>query len=314
MMDFYDDCEEEEKKARCKWDKVRLRNLKVNFAKKMVESSADQKRSFSLSELKEVFAFKEYDIKYLANAIFDKKKDDYYINDEFKVFIDNVIKSNTLVQPYLADAETSFIRIYGVFHDEIKRNLYTSYSYGKYSEMFGHVKEILPIIHWGRLPIFNRYLLYNRELSPETETVEFYNHPDCLNALLSEVRNEGLVLTNTSDNTLNRKMNFNVYTRRWGHTDSYTITRTVDGWYCGYMSINGDCKKDGNGGLFSNLDHDLVFYPKEGVEYALRNLWDAADDGEIDFNELAKRLQEVADWISAVEKSISAQPEWVHYY
>ena len=109
-------------------------------------------------------------------------------------------------------------------------------------------------------------------------------------------------------------MKFEVYTRRWGHEDRYTIKRTIDGWYCGHMSINGKCKKNGEGGLFDNLDHDAVFYPQEGVEYAMQKLWEAADEGEIDFQEMEKRLQEIADWISTVEKSIDSQPEWVNYY
>ena len=78
--------------------------------------------------------------------------------------------------------------------------------------------------------------------------------------------------------------------------------------------MQGECKKNGEGGLFMNLEHDSVFYPKDGVQYALEKLWEDADEGEIDFEELKKRVQQIADWISAVEKSINAQPEWVYYY
>ena len=35
---------------------------------------------------------------------------------------------------------------------------------------------------------------------------------------------------------------------------------------------------------------------------------------QIDFDELSDRMQQVADWISTVEKSVNAQPEWVNYY
>ena len=89
-------------------------------------------------------------------------------------------------------------------------------------------------------------------------------------------------MSNESDDTLESKIPFKVYTRRWGHEDRYSIKRTVDGWYCGYIAINGKCKKNGEGGLFNNLDHDCIFY--------------------------------LTDWISAVEKSINAQPDWVGYY
>lgn len=52
---------------------------------------------------------------------------------------------------------------------------------------------------------------------------------DCLNALLKEVKNQGIVLSNKSDNTLNKKITFKVYTRRWGHENTYSIKRTVNG-------------------------------------------------------------------------------------
>ena len=29
---------------------------------------------------------------------------------------------------------------------------------------------------------------------------------------------------------------------------------------------------------------------------------------------ISRRVQQIADWISVVEKAISAQPEWVGYY
>ena len=87
----------------------------------------------------------------------------------------------------------------------------------------------------------------------------------------------------------------------------------MNGWYCKYIAIRGECKKNGEGGLFMNLDHDSVFYPKEGVAYAMEKLWEDADDEVIDFDELAKRIQQIADWISAVEKSMGEQPEWVGY-
>ena len=66
--------------------------------------------------------------------------------------------------------------------------------------------------------------------------------------------------------------------------------------------------------MFQNLEHDNVFFPRDGVAYAFEKLWEDADEGKIDFNELSNRLQQVANWISEVEKSILKQPEWVNYY
>lgn len=71
----------------------------------------------------------------------------------------------------------------------------------------------------------------------------------------------------------------------------------------------------GEGTLIANLDHDSIFFPKEGVKYALSKLWEQAEDGELTLSELQERLQQVADWISIVEKAVGeGQPDWVGYY
>ena len=305
----YDDLEDEKE-----WKKVRERNLKINVAKQLIIREITERKNFTRQELKDIFAFKESDILYIAPELFEVKEEEYVMSSELSGFIDKVIMSNKAVKVQLVEAEAEFIKIYGSFHAEAERDIYKAYVGDTYKKTFNKLKDIIPIIHWGRLPIFNKYLLYNREKDPELEMLEYYEHPDCLSALLNDVKNKGLVLSNESDDTLEREIPFKVYTRRWGHEDRYSIKRTVDGWYCGYIAINGKCKKNGEGGLFNNLDHDCIFYPKDGVAYAMEKLWEEADDGDIDFDELSKRIQQIADWISAVEKSINAQPDWVGYY
>lgn len=305
----YEDLEDEKK-----WKKVRKRNLKINIAKQLIIREITERQSFTRQEIKDIFAFKESDILYIAPELFDIREDEYVMTSDFSEFTEKVVRSNKAVKEYLTDAEAEFIKIYGSFHVEAERDIYMAYAGDRYKKIFNKLKDILPIIHWGRLPIFNKYLLYNREKDPELEMLEYYEHPDCLNALLNDVKGKGIILSNESDDTLDKEMPFKVYTRRWGHEDRYSIKRTVNGWYCGYIAISGDCKKSGKGGLFNNLDHDYIFYPKDGVAYAMEKLWEEADDGEIDFDELSKRIQQIADWISAVEKSIDAQPEWVGYY
>ena len=312
MRNDYDDYEDVEYEK--KWMKVRERNLKINIAKQLIIREITERKTFKRQEIKDIFAFKESDILYIAPELFDIREDEYVMNSDFSKFIEKVVKSNKVVKEHLTAAEAEFIKIYGSFHAEVERDTYKAYAGEKYKKVFNSLKEIIPIIHWGRLPIFNKYLLYNRGIDPELETLDYYEHPDCLNALLNDVKSKGIILSNESDDTLDREITFKVYTRRWGHEDRYSIKRTVNGWYCEYMAISGKCKKNGEGGLFSNLDHDCIFYPKEGVAYAMEKLWEAADEGEIAFDELTKRIQQIADWISTVEKSIYAQPEWVGYY
>ena len=74
-------------------------------------------------------------------------------------------------------------------------------------------------------------------------------------------------------------------------------------------------KKDGSNELFRKLNHDYVFYPKDGVKHALEELWDLANGHDLPFDVMNKRMQEVADWISAVERIVGEkQPDWVNYY
>lgn len=311
----YDESEEyEEIEDKRKWNKVRERNIKINIAKQLINKGIVDERSFTQQDLKILFSFKENDVLYNAPNLFDISGDRYIMTSIFSEFIDKVVQSNKIVKDTLLAAEAEFIRLYGSFREEAEKDMYRAYVGDKYQKLLESLKEIIPIIHWGRLPIFNKHLIYNRGKDPELEMIDFYEHPDCLDALLNEVKNQGIILSNKSDDTLNKKMTFKVYTRRWGHEDTYSIQRTVDGWHCGHISIHEKCKKNGDGGLFMNLNHDSIFYPKDGVAYAMEKLWEDADDGLIDFNELSKRIQQIADWISVVEKSISAQPEWVGYY
>lgn len=315
------------------WDNVRLRNLKINIVKKLIDNSMPNNNSYSESDLKDFFAFKEYDINFLIQGIFEKKDGNYYFNSSFIDFFDKVKKCNKAVKDQLPEAEAFFISTFGVFQDEMERTSYLM-SNKLFPAIFKKLKSSIQIIHWGKLPIFNKHLLFNRRENPENDTLEFYNHPDCLNALLKEVRGDGLVLSNESDLSLNKDIEFNIYNRRWGHPDFYKIRRTITGWKftCLFAHNNGECDKDGtyysddisnihdelydlSGPLFESLEHDSVFFPKEAVQYALKKLWEEADEGIINYEDLTKRVQEIADWISAVERVVGeTQPNWVNYY
>lgn len=122
-------------------------------------------------------------------------------------------------------------------------------------------------------------------------------------------------LSYRGDINLDYKLNFKVYTRRWGHYDNYSIARTITGWKVSHLSYNGNDEKDGSKYLLKSLDHDSVVYPEDGIKYALVTLWNMADEEEMSVEELQIKLQEIADWISEVEKVTGAtQPSWCGYY
>lgn len=200
---YYESDEEIEDER--KWNKVRERNIKINIAKQLIANGRVEEKSFTKQDLKDLFAFKESDILYIAPNIFDISGEQYIMSSTFIEFIDKIIQSNKAVKDALLAAEAEFIKLYSPFREEAERNMFGVYAGDKYRKMFEKLKEFIPIIHWGRLPIFNKYLIYNIDRDPELETIEFYEDPDCLNALLKEVKNQGIVLSNKSDNTLNKK-------------------------------------------------------------------------------------------------------------
>lgn len=293
------------------WNKVRTRNLKINIVKILIAKEKTNKYIFSKSEIKNWFAFKEYDFKYLTSEFFIQDKNRFTLNTSMKNFLKKVFLSRIVLKDSLCAAESDFIRIYGRYYEDIQRNRYRSFYSEQYREIFEKMKKLLPLLHWGNIPIFNKYLLFNRGLFPEVDIIKFYDNIDCLNALLAEIKREGIILSNKSDLSLNREMKFIVYTRLYAHKEIYIIKRTFDGWL---INSNGICEKNGTGALFDSLEHDGVFFPEEGVKSALNKLWNDADEGVIDYEELSIRLQEVADWISSVEKAVGTQPLWVNYY
>lgn len=297
------------------WDNVRKRNLRISIAKGLIAKEWNSEREFSEIELKNVFFFKASDLVYYAKDFFKESKEKYTLSEIEKKYIDKILSANKIARKFLKDADARFVAEFGSFHDEYENGGYGNFLYDRYEKIEKSMEEILPVLHWGHLPIFNKYLLYNREINPEWHIVEFYDHYDCLKAMLDEIRGKGQKMQIDSDATLGKELMFEVYTRRWGHSDRYRVRRTIDGWECSHIAIGGKCEKSGEGGLFNNLNHDSVFFPKEAVKYAMKELWEAADEGKIDLEELQKRLQQVADWISHVEKAVGEkQPKWVNYY
>lgn len=99
---------------------------------------------------------------------------------------------------------------------------------------------------------------------------------------------------------------FRVFTKRWNHTVTYHITKTVDGWSVKHIAINGNCNPDGSPLLHANLNQDNISYPYQ-IDSFLEHLWQQIHLEEIDHETAQIRLQEIADWISNCEK---AQPKW----
>lgn len=291
---------------------ARSRNLLISIVRAIAAEDII-KPAYCKQDLIERFHFSQRDMKYQCNTFFHSKGEMYELVPKIHHFLEKALCAHKCVLPKLEEAESVFIKRFGQLNDPWREHFSTSYSH--IHQIDQEMEEIVPILHWGRLPILSKYLMINSGIIPEENLTEFYRDNDMLYALLKDIRGEGECMESNGDQTLDKEMTFSVYTRRWGHLNNYRICRTIDGWYVKHIAINGACKKDGTGALMSNLQHDSVFYPEDGVKYAMRQLWKKADEGKLNIEQLQEKLQQIADWISAVERAVEeGQPNWVGYY
>lgn len=295
---------------------ARRRNLCISILKSIAQQGDKLDQTYTVDMIVDRFKFRQKDIKYHMTSYFKERESmQYSFCPEMQEFLGKALLAHRRAVPSLEEAKIIFLKEFGRFHDRYKADMTRNFDHQNLQNIYQRIQNIIPILHWGLLPILNKYLMINSGIIPEDNLIQFYDHYDMLCAILNEIRGNGEVMTTKGDETLNQELSFSVYTRRWGHNDCYRIQRTVDGWHIGHIAINGDCDKEGSNALFANLNHDYVFYPEDGVKYAMSNLWEDAEDGKLTLPELQKRLQQIADWISAVERVVGeGQPQWVGYY
>ena len=303
----------DEDKLECE---ARKRNLRISIVKGILDNGFELKRRYSRTEITQYFHFRQSDLLHYSSHFFDKTESQYVLTKKTSHWVREVIERYDRAKGHLEDAQVLFEKTFGRFEDKCNSEKHWDFDYSTLNEMYqNQLQHIVKVIHWGRLPIIPEYLMVNSGRIPEKGVVEFYDHYHMLQQMRKDIWGKGAVMDVKGDLTLDREMTFRVYTRRHGHMDTYRVKRTVEGWEAKHISINGKCDKDGTGALLQNLNHDSVFYPEDGVKYALTELWNQAEEGEVTFEELQIRLQQIADWVSTVERAVGeGQPEWIKYY
>jgi hypothetical protein len=287
----------------------RLRNLKIKLFHYREKDSLDR---FTLEELEKKLYFKISDIIFYADRIFDNNEYKFTIKPEL---LDD-LNDYKIKQDDLSDNIEEMEEEFKSHYRYLKKNLSNLGRVDDWQERIEQMNNFATELHWKYMPIYEEYMLENRGIIPEKNIEEYYDHYHSLEDLYREIVGEGLDWKSTEgDRNLAKELTFEVFTTRWGHEDRYRMKRTIYGWYIKHISINGYSQKNGIGALFSNFRQDGVFYPEDGVKHALETLWNDADSSEMSVDELQKRLQEIAYWVSEVEKTTkSTQPSWVNYY
>jgi hypothetical protein len=161
----------------------------------------------------------------------------------------------------------------------------------------------------GLEPRHHAYMIKNRELPPDDPQFYMHFHPieDLLKFLADPHANDDPI-----DQTLGHEFTFAVYSRRWGHDDTYTFKRTADGWTVEHAAIGGPCDKGGHPFLYKNLEQDLIQYP-HALDGWLEWLWNQAAEKGLPATDVQSALGELASWVNTTEKSAPAGGVWKDY-
>lgn len=171
----------------------------------------------------------------------------------------------------------------------------------RYEEMASKAHELhMKLKARGCEPKHHKYMYKNRRVPADEK--EFYNHLHPTQDLIAFINNPN-ANDDPADSTLGVEFEFRIYTRRWGHYDTYTLMRTDDGWKIKGAGVfmKEDADKGGNPVLFEALQHDGVSYPYN-IDELLKWLWHKASEGA-EKEDLQKAINDLAEWISICEKS-----------
>lgn len=296
-------------------DQARKRNLCISIVRYLSEKPEMLESTYELPEITENFCFRKRDIKYYLTDFFCSVEDGRYrLCPDMQKMIEKFLLAHEKALPALDEAKVMFLKTFGRFYRDMEKDKY-HFDVKRLDRIYADLYDTITVLHWGQLPILNKWLMINSRRISEEDVVDFYDHYHMLSAIMCNIQGNEEKMTRRGDRTLDHEFVFSVFTRRHHTHNRYRIQRTVDGWSAGHISIKGPCKKDGTGALTANLTHDSVFYPENGLKHAMSELWEQAEEGELTPDQLQERLQQVADWISAVERAVGEhQPSWVQYY
>lgn len=267
-------------------EEARVHNLINRFAKNKNLLGVEQ---LSKIDLTDKLFFREEDFQIAIDGnILKKESGGFFTTDLLKDEVNRVLSNIIENKQELARLEEEYLSKF--------KELNESGSYRPTEELI----DLASKIHWHILPEYEEYMIVNSELYPNKDTREYYNHFHTLEDLYKELTQSGKkVSSKKGDINLNQKINIKIYSRRWGHHDTYSVERTLEGWTVTFHQKKvGD--KEGNA-LIEILEHDLINYPHE-LGVFMWHLWNKADGTEVTIENLKVDLDQIANWINVCEE------------
>jgi len=280
-------------------EQSRLFNLKMRIIKYLIDNRLEFSHKFTIEDLrdnKNLF-LREVDFSYLD-------KSDWFENHEKFYICNEIIKDDyeSIKEKYIQKQD----------YEGLKKELFEAYEQIQLASKQKGYKRLNEILSTQVDNAFNlwkmtlveypEYYMENSGMYPSNK--EFFNHIHMIEELC-KLLSQPQSYSKLGDINLNQKMQFVVFTNRWGHDDHYEIARSYDGWIFYGMYQTADitnCEKDGSGALVDALEHDSINYPKD-LSFAFEHLWEEADKKEMSTNELSSYISDLADWISITEKA-----------
>lgn len=158
----------------------------------------------------------------------------------------------------------------------------------------------------GFEPRHHGYMIENRGCGPDDP--EFYLHIHPIQDLIKFTR-DPCANDDPEDTTIGDEFELRVFTRRWGHVDTYLLKRTATGWLLLGDLAEGPCDKGGQPHVLETLRHDSVRYPRD-VGDLFEWIWDQAKNKGLAHDAVQNALNDVADWIKQTEKSVPRGQFW----
>ena len=285
---------------------ARIRNLKMKIAHWIIEEQGNLNIKFTDKVLEDDLFFKKEDLK-IGKVLFEE-------TGHIKVKVKEEIEDYVSKYKVNKDVDEQALPI---LYNNLKSYFTHNTNKEDYNQNLKKTIELIKKLHWKYLPIYKEQYICNNGYIPE-DTECYYNHFHAIEDLYWHIFTDKNISWKSKDGDINLEIDFElkIYTNRWGHYDYYDMKRTVDGWYIkGLPAGTGECEKDGKGAFTNLLEHDFVCYPKDGVLYALEELWKEADTTDMTVEALQEKIRDLSEWIKQVEiVTHKYQPDWCRYY